>query len=118
MVGILGFIFVIVAPLFVYRSARQNGHNTIFWTLLAFGVGIGLQIIMPLLIGIVLSVIWMSQGRSAAEIEQSLQTPAMIIGLISLALSVGGILLIMRRVNNVRDTDESYLPPPSPPNFN
>lgn len=118
MPGILGLVFAIAAPFFVYRNAKQNGHNPILWTLLAFAVGIGLQIIPPLFVGIVLGVVWVSQGRSAEEIQQSLQTPAVITSVVSLALSVAGVLLIMRHVNTVRDNDESYLPPPSPPNFN
>ena len=118
MLGILGLIFVIVAPIFVYRNAKQNGHNAIFWTLAAIGLVVGLQIIIPLLIGIVLGVLWVNQGYSAAEIQSSLETPSMILGLVSLVLSIGGVLLIMRHVNTVRDAQESYPLPPTPPNFN
>lgn len=118
MLGIIGLIYVIVAPFFVYRNAKQNGHNAIFWTLLAVAVGVGLQLIIPLLIGIVLGVVWVIQGYSAEEIQQSMQTPSLIFGVIALVLSVVGVQLIMRRVNTVRDIEPAYPQPPQPPNFN
>ena len=115
MLGIVGLVFIIVAPFFVYRNAKQNGHHPVFWTLLALGVGIGLQIVLPLVVGIVIGVVLVSQGQSEAEIQQALQTPATIMGVVTLVLSVGGILLIMRRVNTVRDIPVSQPPPPPPP---
>lgn len=118
MLGIIGLIFVIVAPIFVYRNAKQNGHNAVLWTLVAFGIGIGLQIIIPFIVGIVLGVIWVNQGFFPAEIQEKLQTPATILGLISLFLSVIGVLLVMRHVNTVRDVKESHPLPPTPPDFN
>lgn len=118
MIGILGLIFVIVAPIFVYRNARQNGHNAVLWTLLAICIGVGFQVIIPLLIGFALGVIWVNQGYTAAEIQASLETPSIILGVTSLILSIGGILLIMRHVNTIRDIKEDYPTPPAPPNFN
>ncbi|MGI9034528.1 MAG: hypothetical protein ACR2GD_00685 [Pyrinomonadaceae bacterium] len=117
MLGIIGLVVIIVAPFFIYRNAKQNGHNPILWAALAFGAGIGLQIILPLLIGIVWGIVMALKGKPPAVIQQSIQGYAAIIGVISLALSVGGVLLIMRRVNSIRDTEEVNLPP-APPNFN
>ncbi|MGI8555638.1 MAG: hypothetical protein ACR2LT_04700 [Pyrinomonadaceae bacterium] len=108
---------MIVAPFFIYRNAKQNGHNPILWAALAFGAGIGLQIILPLLIGIAWGMVMALKGNPPAVIQQSLQGYLTIIGVISLVLSVGGILLIMRHVNSIQDTEELPLPP-APPNFN
>lgn len=118
MIGILGLIFAIVAPFFVYRNARQNGHNPVLWMLLALVAGVGLQLVIPLTIGILLGVIWIRQGYSAEEIQQSIQAPSSIFGVISLILSVTGIFLIMRNVNIVRDLPTTYPTPPEPPDFN
>jgi hypothetical protein len=118
MIGILGFVFVIIAPYFVYRSAKQNGHNAVLWTLLALAAGIGLQIILPLLIGTIITVFALIKGLTAEEIQQSIQGPANVIALVCLFLSIVGVFLIMRRVNTVRDSPESYAPtPPAPPKF-
>lgn len=118
MLGIMGLVFIFVAPIFIYRSAGQNGHNPVFWALAALGVGIVLQLILPLLLSIAVGVFLVAQGQSPAEIQQSMQTPGLVIGLAGMVLSVGGVLLIMRRVNTVRDTDKPYTAPPAPPNFN
>lgn len=118
MFGILCLIFVIVAPFFVYRNAKQNEHNPVFWTLLSVTLGIGFQFIIPFFIGIVFGLYWVNQGYSAEAIQQSFQGPANVIELICLFLSIVGIFLIFRRVSAIRDFPELHLPaPPEPPKF-
>lgn len=115
MIGILGIIFVIVAPIFIYRSAKQNGHKPVFWTLIALAVGIGFQIIVPMIVGIILAVVLVGMGHSPNSIEPTIQGYSLIIGLPCLILSFVGVFLVMRRVNKAKKSDAGL--PPAPPEF-
>jgi cytochrome bd-type quinol oxidase subunit 2 len=108
--GILGLVFIIIATFYTYRTAKENGHNAIFWTLMAFGVGFGVQLIVPFLIGVVLGVILIASGHSVPEVQTMIQTLASIIGVVFLFASVVGIILILRKVSTIRE--DSSLPPP------
>lgn len=117
MVGILGLIFVIVAPFFIYRTAKQNGHKPFFWALTAFGLGFGVQLIIPLLFGIMFGVIFTVAGRSVEEIREMAIGPASVVSLICLVLSVVSVFMIMRKVSAISE-DKSFTPPPPPNSFN
>ena len=112
-IGILGLVFVIVAAIYTYRTAKSNGHNAVLWTLAAVAAGFGVQIILPLLIGIILTVYWLATGRSVEEVQTLIETPGNIIGIICLFASIVGVVLILRRVSLIRE-DDAPLPPPSP----
>lgn len=117
MLGIFGFIFIIVAPFIIYRNAKQNGHKPLFWAILAFAVGFGLQIVLPLIIGTVIAIVMTIQGASEIEVQEALETPAIIIGIITLVLSVGCVMWIMSRVNRIAE-ETPFSPPPPPSEYN
>lgn len=110
MLGILGFIFVIIATVYTYRTAKSNGHNAVLWMLTAFAVGFGVQIIIPFIIGVVLGIVLMTSGHSIAEVQSMIQAPAGIIGFICLFISIIGVVLVLRRASTIREDDT--LPPP------
>lgn len=116
MLGILGFIFVIIAPFFVYRSAKQSGRNAVGWALTAAAVGIGIQVVIPFLIGIVLGLALLASGTPPDGIRQAVTTPSIIIGIICLIISVAGVLVIMQHVAKIPE-EKPFVPPPSPPQF-
>ncbi len=116
MLSILGFIAVFIAAYFVYKTAKDTGRNAVGWALLTLAVGIGIQIMLPILIGFVIGMAMMISGSSVADIQESIEPAAIIISLVCLALSFVGIWLIMRRVS-VLPEDESFVAPPQPPTF-
>ncbi len=120
MIGIAAFIFILVAPIFVYRSAKQNGHNAILWTIISVVVGFGIQIIVPLIIGLIVGIVLAAKGASQTDIqESSAMTALYVIGFVSVILSVVGVLTIMKKVNTVNESVfDKQLPPPPPPTFN
>ncbi len=115
MLSILGFIAVFIAAYFVYKTAKDTGRNAVGWALLTLAVGFGVQIILPLFIGIILGVAMMTSGSSVTEIQESIAPAAMIIGIVCLILSFVGIWFIMRHISKLPE-DESFAPPP-PPTF-
>lgn len=115
MIGIIGIIFIIVAPFFVYRVAKQNGHKPIFWALIALAVGIGFQIIVPIIVGIILAVVLVSTGTSPNAIEATIQGYSLIIGLPCLILSFVGVFLVIQHVRKVKQVNATA--PPAPPEF-
>jgi hypothetical protein len=118
MLGIFGLIFIIVAPFIIYKNAKQNGHNAIFWTLLGVAAGLGVQIVIPLVFGFVYAIVKVAQGSSEDEIQKAIEGPSLIIGIACLILSVVGVLLIMSRVNRIHEEKSFINPPPPPTDFN
>jgi F0F1-type ATP synthase assembly protein I len=118
MIGIAAFLFVLVAPFFVYKNAKQNGHNAVLWTIISIVAGLGVQFFIPLMIGMTIAIYWSIKGYSEDEITAAFQGPGTIIGIISLIVSIVGVLAVMKKVNTI--PEEAFLtvqPPPPPPTF-
>ncbi len=115
MLSILGLVAVFIATYYVYKTAKDTGRNAVGWALLTFAVGFGIQIILPIIIGIIIAIVMSASGNSIAEIQKSVENIAMIIGIACLVFSVVGIWLIMRRVSKIPESETFTSPPPPPP---
>ena len=71
MLGILGIVITIVFTIFAYKTAKEYGRNAVSWALLTFGVGIIIQIILPVFIIILIAVIATIGGGSAQQIQDN-----------------------------------------------
>jgi hypothetical protein len=116
MLSILGIVIIIVATFQVYKTAKGTERNAAVWALVTFVVGFGIQIVVPFFIGLILAVVWIASGSTEQEVQATLQTPAIIIGLAGLLLSIVAIALIMRQVAKIPE-EKSSSSPPSPPKF-
>lgn len=105
--------FIIIATIFIYKTANQNGYNAILWSVIAVVTFFGVQLLLGIIVGIVLAIGMLYAGWT----PDSLFGLSMIINLVTLALSVGSVLLILRYVNQIRD-DEFVNAPPPPTDFN
>lgn len=114
MLSLLRLIVVIVAAVYVYRTAKQYERNAVAWTLTTLGAGLGLQLILPLFIGIVIGIIMVAGGSSHDEIQAAIYLPALIISVVCIVLSVAAVLLILRHVAKIPE-EKTFTPPPSPP---
>ena len=114
---ILGIIFVIVATYFIFKTAKENGRNPLGWALTAFGVGIGMQFIIPIILSIVVAFIFMATGTRADQLPVVIQTPSTIITFVCLGLSLVGVFMILRHISTHREEPEIDDPPPPPPTF-
>ena len=104
----LGIIFVIIAVIFVYRTARDNGYNAPLWAAITIVAFFGVQVLSWLLIGLLAAVCILAFGWS----ETILEDYAFILNLITLAASIGSVMLILRHVNTIRDDETVNIPPP------
>jgi hypothetical protein len=118
MIGIFALIAIVVFTIQVYKTANGTGRNGALWALLTAGVGLGLQIVIPFIIGIVLAIAYLVMGSSPETLESEITGPATIIGIIGLILSIVGMVLISKHVAKVPDDPPmSAAVPPPPPQF-
>jgi hypothetical protein len=116
MLSILGIVVIVVAAIHTYRSARDTGRRAGLWLLAALVVGIGLQFIVPVVMGIVLAIYCLATGSSQAQLMEDLSGWSMVIGIGCLVLSIVGMLYIAKRAAVVPDEPAVQAPPP-PPSF-
>lgn len=116
MIGIIALISVFVAAYFAYKTANDTGRSGPLWALATLGVGLGLQIVVPTLMGVVLAVIYMALGTPVDQLQDAITGPASVIGLVALVLSFVGIWLILKHVSKLPEETASESVPP-PPRF-
>jgi MFS family permease len=117
MLSLLGFIAIIIATIYAYRTAKDYNRNAVGWAAIVFGVGFAIQIIIPLLFGIIYAVILLSGGSDQFQIQESINVPAIIVGIICLILSIIAMFFILNRIPKVQDETAADAPPP-PTEFN
>ena len=106
-------IFVIIAAVFVYRTARDNGYNALLWTVIAVVAFLGVQFLIGVLFGVIVYIGNMAWGWPLSVINDY----SFIVGLVALVPSIGAVLLILRHVNTIKDDEPVNSPPPPPPTF-
>ena len=111
LINLFGLILLIVFTIFAYKTANEYGRNGIGWALITFFAGIGIQIILPVFIVIVISIIMTVRGYSLPEIEYVL--PATTVTIICILLSFAAGFLILRHLAKL--PDENFDLPPAPP---
>lgn len=117
MLGILGFISIFVFAYFAFKTARDYGRNAWLWCFGVFGVGFGLQIVLPIIVGMILAVVWLASGTPADQLQAKIEGPAQFLGLIFLVLSIAGMFMMLKIVSRVPDTDDATINVPPPPQF-
>jgi small-conductance mechanosensitive channel len=103
---------MIIAAIFVYRTARDNGYNAILWTFIAVVVFLGVQFLIGILFGVIVLIGNTAWGWPTSTIQDY----SFIMGLLATVPAIGAVLLILRHVNTIKD-DEPANPPPPPPTF-
>jgi hypothetical protein len=119
MLAILGIVALIVFPIQVYRTAKGTGRNAALWTVLTVVVGVGFQFVLPFFVGLIMAIAMIAGGTPPEQVAVDSQGLYLMIGIVSLALSLGGMYLIARHVGKVPDDPPSVAgpQPPAPPTF-
>ena len=115
MFGLIGVLLVVLSTIFIYRTAKQNGHNVGLWTTVSILAGIALEFVIPLAAGVIMAIVLRSSGKSATQIQDDILTPVIILSVVCLILNLVVVVLIMKKISLV--TDEKLAEPPPPDEF-
>lgn len=119
MLSIVGIVAIVIFTIQVYKAAVATGRNGPMWAVASLVVGIGVQFVIPVLIGLGFGIYLAASGASMENLESTYVGLFSIIGIGGIILSMVGMWLIMRHVSNVPDEDPgAQAPPPPPPTFN
>lgn len=118
MIGIIALVAIVVFTIQVYKTANGTGRNGALWALLTAAVGLGFQLVIPFIVGIVLAIVYLVMGSTPDSIESDLVWPATMIGFVGMFVSVVAMVLIAKHVSKVPDDPPiSAAVPPPPPQF-
>ena len=116
MLSIIGIVAIVVLTIQVYKAAKNTERNAAMWAILNACVGIGFQFVIPFFIGLILAVVWVAKGTSdPVELQSRIYGPALVIGIVSLVISIAGMVVIFKIVSRVPDRPAATMPPPPPP---
>jgi hypothetical protein len=119
MIGIIAFIAVFVVTYQVYKTAVSTERNPWFWAGLALVTGFGLQVVLPMLFGIFMAVYYLVTGTPADRLESEITGVVNLFAIVSLVLSIVGMVLIMKHVSRIKEDEPAAFVqgPPPPPSF-
>ena len=116
MLSIVGIVAIVVFTIQVYKTASGTERNGPAWAAVNLVIGIGIQFVLPMIIGIVIGIYYIASGTPVEQLESEITTLATFIGIFGIVLSIVGMWLIMKHVSKVKDDDPKGAPPP-PPTF-
>ena len=118
---LFGAAAIVVATIFISKTARENGRNGWVWALIAITVGFGCQIVLPIVGGIVIAIIYLLTGTPQFKLAQAIDGPETILFYACWLLSFVFLFLVLRFVANhaIETVDASADPVvvPPPPSF-
>jgi len=116
MLSILGIVVIVVASIHTYRSARDCGRRAGLWLTAVLVLGIGLQFILPVVIGMVMAVVYLAMGSTQMQMMEAVTSWSVLIGIVCMVVSIVCMLMIAKRAAVVPD-EPPIQPPPPPPAF-
>ncbi|MEP6704088.1 MAG: hypothetical protein ABJB34_04730 [Acidobacteriota bacterium] len=117
MLSILGIVAIVVFTIQVYKTAAGTERNAPQWAIATVSIGIVVQFVLPIIIGLMLGIYYTSRGMSPEEMQSEIGGIAMLIGVGGIVLSIVGMWLVMKHVSNVRNDGSHVNAPPPPPTF-
>ena len=119
MLSIVGIVAIVVMTIQAYKTAAGTERNAPLWAGLTAVIGIGIQFVLPVMIGIGFGIYLAASGTSTDDLGGGYYGLFTVIGLAGIVLSLVGMWLVIRHVSNVPDDDPAIAspPPPPPPTF-
>ena len=119
MLGIAAFIGIFIATYYAYKTAKDYDRNAILWAAIVFATGFGIQVVIPILLVLIIGIYYVANGTPPESLEGELSGIATVISIVSVILSVVGMVLILRHLGTVPDdTPVLNEAPPPPTDFN
>ena len=119
MLGIAAFIVIFVMTYNAYKTAKDYERNAVVWPLVVFAVGFGLQIVIPVIVGIFIGIVMIVNGTPPDQLEDAMSGYAILLNLGFIVLSVVAMFMILRYIATFPEDDVSAADasPPPPPKF-
>jgi hypothetical protein len=116
MLSIVGIVAIVVIAIQVYKSAASTERNAAAWTAVAVVVGIGIQFVIPAIVGFAIGFYLVATGTPPDQIQGFFGLWA-VIGIAGIILSIVGMVLVAKHVSKVKDDVTNAGTPPPPPTF-
>ncbi|MEP7149334.1 MAG: hypothetical protein ABI857_10665 [Acidobacteriota bacterium] len=117
MLSILGIVAIVIITIQVYKTAVGTERNAAGWAAITVVIGIALQFVVPVIIGLLIGVYLVVTGTPAEELQNGLFGLMSVIGVAAIILSIVGMFLVARHVSKVKDDTTHGQAPPPPPVF-
>lgn len=115
MLSIIGLIILVVASIQAYKAAKDYGRNGVAWALITFGIGFGIQLVIPFIFGLVYGIVLAAGGMtSPQQMQEAIMIPAVIVSIVCIVLSVVAVFLVLRHLSKLPE-EKSFMSPPQPP---
>lgn len=116
-IQLLGLIAIVIFTIFVSRTAKENGRNAFVWAVACVATGLGLQWVIPILVGIVFAIILIATGTPPERVQEAFGNWAVLLTIGSFVLSLLGMFLILRNVAQLQEEVTATIEVPPPPVF-
>ena len=115
MLSIIGIVAIVVFGIQIYKSAVSTERNAAAWTIAGVLTGIGIQFVIPIVVGICVGIYIAVTNTSADSVLYGLME---VVGIAGIVFSIVGMWIIWKRASIVKDENTSgTAAPPPPPMF-
>ena len=98
-----GLIALIVCVVLAFKAARDYGRNPFLWAFITFCVGLGTQLMLSLVSGVVIGLVLLLMGYSAGQIPVVIDGLSLFISIGLTILSIGAMLFVIKMISSVPD---------------
>ena len=116
-IQLLGLIAIVIFTIFVAKTAKENGRNALAWSVACIATGLGFQWVIPIIVGIVVSIILIATGTRPERVQEAFGNWAILLTIGSFVLSLLGMFLILRNVAQLQEEVTANIEVPPPPVF-
>jgi hypothetical protein len=117
---LFGTVAVVVATYFTFKTANENGRSGVLWALISLSVGLGLQLVAPVIVAFALALVFIISGTSQNELAEKIDGLATVGYYVCWILSFVSLFLVIKHVSKLPESDDgtpAEFEPPPPPTF-
>jgi hypothetical protein len=110
-VFILQLAVIIIVPIYIYRNAKDNGHNAGLWTLITVAIGIFGFFILQMIIGLIIGIVSIVDKNILNLVMNNSFYFFILVNFISVIFCIVGYKFVANKVSEIKD-EPSYQNPP------
>jgi hypothetical protein len=113
---IIQLAVIIIVPIYIYRNAKENGHNAGLWTLITVGIGVFGFFTLQFLIGMVIGILAFIDRSILDLVMNNSFYYFILVNLISVVFCIICYKFVANKVSEIKD-EPNYQNPPSPSEY-